>query len=75
MKATEQDGSYPRPLLCRGDWTSLDGSWDFAHDDAGEGLSARWYEGSAPEAFDRRIEVPYPPESPASGIGEPGFHL
>ena len=77
MKATEQDGSYPRPLLCRADWTSLDGSWDFAHDDAGEGLSARWYEGSAGSgqgAFDRRIEVPYPPESPASGIHEPGFH-
>ncbi|GAB3246838.1 glycoside hydrolase family 2 protein [Kineosporia babensis] len=74
MKATAQDGSYPRPLLQRGEWTSLDGSWDFAHDDAGQGLAGRWYEIGAEAGFDRRIEVPYPPESPASGIHDTGFH-
>ncbi|GAA3592060.1 glycoside hydrolase family 2 TIM barrel-domain containing protein [Kineosporia mesophila] len=73
MKATEQDGSYPRPILARGEWTSLDGTWDFAHDDAGEGLAGRWYQ-AASGAFDRTIEVPYPPESPASGINDTGFH-
>ncbi|GAB6898688.1 glycoside hydrolase family 2 protein [Kineosporia succinea] len=73
MKATQQDGSYPRPLLTREEWTSLDGTWDFAYDDAGEGRTARWYATGSP-AFDRRIEVPYPPESPASGINDTGFH-
>jgi len=74
VKATQQDGSYPRPLMVRESWTSLDGSWQFAHDDAGVGLSEGWFDVSAAEAFDQRIEVPFPPESPASGIGARGFH-
>lgn len=77
MKASQQDGSYPRPMMCRDRWVSLDGTWDFAHDDTDVGLTARWFSegfsgGSDP--FDQRIEVPYPPESPASGIGAPGRH-
>ncbi|MCE0534789.1 hypothetical protein LWF15_04645 [Kineosporia rhizophila] len=71
MKATEQDGSYPRPLQVRPDWVNLDGSWDFAYDDAARGLAGHWYQDGP---FDRKIEVPYPPESPASGIGDTGFH-
>jgi beta-galactosidase/beta-glucuronidase len=46
---------HPRPLLRRA-WTSLDGPWAFSLDG---------------EAFDREIVVPFAPESPASGIGEP----
>jgi len=67
-----QDGSHPRPQLLRGDWTSLDGEWRFAYDDADEGLRRRWHADDA--AFDRSIRVPFPPESPASGIGDTGHH-
>jgi beta-galactosidase/beta-glucuronidase len=73
VKASRQDGSYPRPLLCREAWTSLDGTWEFAHDDEDHGLAERWFD-PASAAFDRTIEVPFPPESPASGVGERGFH-
>jgi beta-galactosidase/beta-glucuronidase len=74
VKATQQDGSYPRPMLCRDDWTSLDGVWDFAHDDDDQGLAARWSDPAGGDAFDQRIEVPFPPESPASGVEARGFH-
>jgi beta-galactosidase/beta-glucuronidase len=74
VKATQQDGSYPRPMMCRDNWTSLDGSWAFAHDDADDGLTERWFEATAAEPFDREIQVPFPPESPASGIADKGFH-
>jgi beta-galactosidase/beta-glucuronidase len=74
VKATQQDGSHPRPMLCREAWTSLDGSWEFAHDDADVGLAERWFDPPNGEPFDQRIEVPFPPESPASGVGAKGFH-
>ena len=74
MKATQQDGSHPRPMVCRDAWTSLDGTWDFAHDDSDVGREQRWFDPSAESGFDQSIEVPFPPESPASGIGARGFH-
>jgi beta-galactosidase/beta-glucuronidase len=73
-RATDQDGSYPRPMLRRERWTSLDGTWELALDDADEGIAGRWWEPGAEASFPRRIEVPFPPESPASGVGERGFH-
>lgn len=72
VKATEQDGSHPRPLLLRDRWSSLDGTWEFASDDADRGLAERWFEPGAD--FPDRIEVPFPPESSASGLGRRGFH-
>lgn len=63
---------HPRPQLTRERWTDLCGTWDFAYDDADIGLSERWVE--RPEVFDRTIVVPYPPESPASGIGDRAGH-
>ena len=74
MKASLQDGSYPRPMLCREAWTSLDGSWQFSHDDSDVGRAERWFDPTSGERFGHRIEVPFPPESPASGIGARGFH-
>jgi beta-galactosidase/beta-glucuronidase len=74
VKATQQDGSYPRPMMCREDWTSLDGPWGFAHDDADVGATEGWFQPSSEDPFKERIEVPYPPESQASGIDERGFH-
>jgi hypothetical protein len=70
--ATALDGSYPRPQLVRGAWADLGGSWDFAYDDEGVGTTQRWFRSG--HAFPHQIEVPFPPESPASGIGARGFH-
>jgi beta-galactosidase/beta-glucuronidase len=61
-------------MLCREHWSSLDGTWELAFDDADEGLIGRWWATDAEAPFTRRIEVPFPPESPASGVGERGFH-
>ena len=47
---------YPRPRLARPDWINLNGVWDF-------GAAAD------PEpVFDRKIVVPFPPESLLSGV-------
>jgi beta-galactosidase/beta-glucuronidase len=74
IRASEQDGSHPRPQLIRENWTSLDGVWAFAHDDEDRGLSERWFDPSAADAFTTEIRVPFPPESAASGVDDPGFH-
>lgn len=58
---------YPRPQLRRPGWTSLDGGWEFALDP-----EARWRRPDEVR-FDRRIVVPFAPETPRSGVGETGF--
>jgi beta-galactosidase/beta-glucuronidase len=47
---------YPRPMLRRRDWMSLNGEWEFG---AGE-----------QQVFDRTITVPFCPQSELSGIGD-----
>ncbi len=59
---------HPRPTLVRREYTLLDGPWGFAADTADRGLPDRWFNSAEP--FDRTIQVPYPPEAPASGIGQ-----
>ncbi|CAN5537496.1 glycoside hydrolase family 2 TIM barrel-domain containing protein [soil metagenome] len=72
IRASEQDGTYPRPQLVRELWTDLSGPWGFEYDDDDRGLVEGW---AAPgRASARSIVVPYPPESPLSGIGDTGFH-
>ena len=63
---------HPRPQLTRPRWDDLCGTWGFAYDDADVGLAESWEQSGAP--FDRTIEVPYPPESPASTIGDTTHH-
>jgi beta-galactosidase/beta-glucuronidase len=63
---------HPRPRLTRERWVDLCGTWQFAHDDANQGLDARWQDHQEP--FTREIVVPFPPESEMSGIGDTGFH-
>ena len=63
---------HPRPQLVRDRWTDLCGTWRFAYDDDDIGLDAGW--ARDPEALDRSIQVPFPPESPASGVADPTYH-
>lgn len=76
IRATRQDGSYPRPQLLRPRWADLGGQWDFARDPASVGLDAGWWLGEDGDAdpFDQVIEVPFPPESVASGLADTRPH-
>jgi beta-galactosidase/beta-glucuronidase len=60
---------YPRPQLQRSQWESLNGVWRFTFDDA-----LQWRTPDDVDSWPLSIEVPYPPESVASGIGDTGFH-
>jgi beta-galactosidase/beta-glucuronidase len=66
-----KDDAYPRPQLVRPSWVNLDGEWGFAYDDDDHGLTEHWERRTA---FEGCIRVPFPPESPASGIGDTGAH-
>jgi beta-galactosidase/beta-glucuronidase len=68
---TEFDGDHPRPQLVRPTWTDLSGAWDFSFDDEDRGHAEHW---ERRDALERSIEVPFPFESPASGVGDTGFH-
>lgn len=61
--------AYPRPQLQRSNWLSLNGQWDFIHDD--ERIHGQ---PSDIKEWNRTIEVPYAPESSRSGIRDTGFH-
>ena len=63
---------HPRPQMARHPWLDLRGQWGFCHDDAGMGIDQQWQD--RVDVFSRSITVPFPPESPASGIGDTGFH-
>ncbi len=63
---------HPRPQLTRPDWEELDGPWGLAFDDGGIGIVEQWPRRD--DVFDRVIRVPFPFESPASGIADTGFH-
>jgi beta-galactosidase/beta-glucuronidase len=60
---------YPRPQLVRSNWLSLNGQWRFLYD------PARRYQIPADISdWPLKIEVPFPPESRASGLEDTGFH-
>jgi len=61
---------YPRPEMVRADWLNLNGWWDFAIDLTNTGEERQFVEG---QGFDKKILVPFAPESPLSGIGNLDF--
>jgi beta-galactosidase/beta-glucuronidase len=61
---------YPRPEMARSDWLFLNGWWDFALDSGESGEERGLVQG---QGFDRKILVPFAPESPLSGIGNLDF--
>jgi beta-galactosidase/beta-glucuronidase len=61
---------YPRPEIVRPDWLSLNGWWEFALDPGESGEERGLAEG---QGFDKKILVPFAPESPLSGIGNLDF--
>ncbi|HUQ87512.1 MAG TPA: glycoside hydrolase family 2 TIM barrel-domain containing protein [Vicinamibacterales bacterium] len=62
MNYRDSARGYPRPQLVRKDWTSLNGAWDFAIDVDGAITDPRQV------AWTTTIEVPFAPETPASGV-------
>lgn len=60
---------YPRPLLRRSQWQSLNGPWRFLFDDEMRHRSPRDI-----DEWPLTIEVPFAPEAKLSGIGDTGFH-
>ncbi len=68
----EQLATSPNPQFSRPGWVDLCGDWRFGFDDDDIGVRERWF--SNPEALDRTIHVPFPPESDLSGIADKSFH-
>jgi beta-galactosidase/beta-glucuronidase len=62
---------YPRPQLSRAEWLNLNGWWEFAFDDADEGLAQGWQDG---RQLGESILVPFPYQSELSGINDKGIH-
>ena len=65
-----RDPEYPRPQWVRPQWLNLNGEWEFAEDPQLSGEEKGWASG---QTFDRRILVPFAPESALSGIGNTDF--
>lgn len=60
LKADAVWQEYPRPQMERGDWTNLNGLWDYAVTPKEEQTPAQWA---------GQILVPFCPESSLSGVG------
>ncbi len=61
---------HPQPQMRRESWMNLNGEWDFMFDFGNSGIDRKLYER---EALDRKILVPFCPESELSGIGYKDF--
>jgi beta-galactosidase/beta-glucuronidase len=71
VEAEASPALCPRAQLVRAHWAELGGTWQFEYDDLNRGLDEGWM---SRHELSRTIEVPFPPESPASGIGDTGYH-
>ena len=61
---------HPKPQFERADWINLNGEWKFSFDENKCGI-AKGFENAH---FDKKITVPFCPESTLSGIGDRDFH-
>lgn len=59
---------HPRPQMRRAKWDTLDGSWDFCIDRKAE------FKDASAIKWDRTIQVPFAPETEASGIHDTSFY-
>lgn len=57
---------YPRPQFERASWVNLNGEWTCSFDFGGSGMERGFYKS---KGFDKKITVPFCPESKLSGIG------
>lgn len=73
---------YPRPELVRKQWMNLNGEWDFAFDFGVSGVEMYFFDNRnkgyrfaelGAQQFDKKINVPFCPESKLSGIGYTNF--
>lgn len=71
MNICEKAG-YPRPDFIRKDYTDLNGIWDFDFDDDGTLESTFLRNGCT--VLTQKIKVPFPYQSPESGIGIADVH-
>jgi len=68
-KLADAGKNYPRKQLRRENWLSLNGEWLFVFDN-----EKKFQRPSDVHEWPLKIQVPFAPESPASGIGDTGFH-
>ena len=61
---------YPRPQFERAGWVNLNGEWTCSFDFGGSGMEREFYKS---KGFDKKITVPFCPESKLSGIGYMDF--
>ena len=62
---------HPTPQFQRDAWLNLNGTWAFAFDFDNKGLNEHWEKN--PAKFDKKILVPFCPESKLSGIAYTDF--
>lgn len=62
---------YPRPQFVRNNWMNLNGEWGFEFDDARTGFNKGYAQRET--EFEKKIVVPFCPQSDLSGIGYKDF--
>ena len=62
---------HPQPQMKREHWKNLNGEWDFSFDFGCSGIDQKWQEGKTD--WEKKILVPFCPESDLSGIGYKDF--
>ena len=63
--------AYPRPTFVRQNWLNLNGTWNLQFDDDGRGMEENWRRRGN---YSQQINIPFPFESPLSGIGDTSVH-
>lgn len=61
---------HPQPQMERTEWMNLNGEWDFEFDFGNSGIDRKLYQNTK---LDRKITVPFCPESSLSGVGHKDF--